>query len=287
MWPTERTRRSDDVYAIGDRGTHENVSLSEGEVLEDDRLLECWKHGSQFSLLTGEPVQLPALRPTPVYRSRSTPARSSSPFREQWHRTGDRWTHVRCSAGRQTPWPRSRCAIAQAVPVARFLAVVACGPLQPPSTVSWKIWSQRSNSSGVNSARSWRWRCCSIVSISYPGEEQDVTPVVGDRADVGLPVDEPGSEVEVRLEEIVLADVNVLACHHLEDLGRGVEIAPAMFPRARPVGYVDVHRTGDHGGVGFAEELDVELGVRRGFDLVLDTGHDDGAVAGIEAHVTR
>lgn len=60
-------RIGDDVYAIGDRCTHQNVSLSEGEVREDDRLLECWKHGSQFSLLTGEPIQLPAFRPTPVY----------------------------------------------------------------------------------------------------------------------------------------------------------------------------------------------------------------------------
>lgn len=60
-------RIDDDVYAIGDRCTHEGVSLSEGEVDEADRLLECWKHGSQFSLITGEPLQLPAIKPTPVY----------------------------------------------------------------------------------------------------------------------------------------------------------------------------------------------------------------------------
>ncbi len=65
--PVAVVRIGDDVYAIGDRCTHENVSLSEGEVIEDDRLLECWKHGSQFSLLTGEPLQLPSLKPTPVY----------------------------------------------------------------------------------------------------------------------------------------------------------------------------------------------------------------------------
>ena len=56
-----------DVFAIGDRCTHQNVSLSDGEVDEDELVLECWKHGSQFSLLTGVPLQLPALRPTPVY----------------------------------------------------------------------------------------------------------------------------------------------------------------------------------------------------------------------------
>lgn len=56
-----------DVFAIGDRCTHQNVSLSEGEVDEGELVLECWKHGSQFSLVTGKPLQLPALRPTPVY----------------------------------------------------------------------------------------------------------------------------------------------------------------------------------------------------------------------------
>lgn len=60
-------RIGDEVYAIGDRCTHEGVSLSEGEVDEDERLLECWKHGSQFSLVTGQPLQLPALKATPVY----------------------------------------------------------------------------------------------------------------------------------------------------------------------------------------------------------------------------
>jgi len=65
--PVALVRIGDDVYAIGDRCTHQDISLSEGEVIEDDRLLECWKHGSQFSLLTGEPLQMPALKPTPVY----------------------------------------------------------------------------------------------------------------------------------------------------------------------------------------------------------------------------
>lgn len=60
-------RIDDEVYAIGDRCTHEGVSLSEGEVVEVERLLECWRHGSQFSLVTGKPLQLPALKATPVY----------------------------------------------------------------------------------------------------------------------------------------------------------------------------------------------------------------------------
>ncbi|MGY6499946.1 MAG: non-heme iron oxygenase ferredoxin subunit [Acidimicrobiales bacterium] len=60
-------RIDDDVYAIGDRCTHQDISLSEGDVDTDDRTLECWKHGSAFSLVTGEPTCLPATRPTPVF----------------------------------------------------------------------------------------------------------------------------------------------------------------------------------------------------------------------------
>ena len=62
-------RIDDEVYAIGDRCTA-GVSLSEGEVDEDERLLEFWKHGSQFSLVIDEPLQLPALKATPVYPGR-------------------------------------------------------------------------------------------------------------------------------------------------------------------------------------------------------------------------
>jgi 3-phenylpropionate/trans-cinnamate dioxygenase ferredoxin subunit len=60
-------RIGDDVYAIGDRCSHANISLSEGDVHCDERELECWKHGSTFSLVTGEPQSLPATRPVPVY----------------------------------------------------------------------------------------------------------------------------------------------------------------------------------------------------------------------------
>jgi 3-phenylpropionate/trans-cinnamate dioxygenase ferredoxin subunit len=60
-------RIDDDVYALGDRCSHQDISLSEGEVLCDDKALECWKHGSAFSLVDGEPLSLPATRPVPVY----------------------------------------------------------------------------------------------------------------------------------------------------------------------------------------------------------------------------
>ena len=60
-------RIGDSVYAIGDTCSHADVSLSEGEVLCDEKELECWKHGSAFSLETGEPTSLPATQPVPVY----------------------------------------------------------------------------------------------------------------------------------------------------------------------------------------------------------------------------
>ena len=63
-------RIDDDVYALGDRCSHADVSLSEGEVDEDERTLECWKHGSAFDLATGEALTLPATQPVPTYEAR-------------------------------------------------------------------------------------------------------------------------------------------------------------------------------------------------------------------------
>lgn len=60
-------RIGDDVYAIGDTCSHADVSLSEGEVWCDEKELECWKHGSAFSLVTGEPSTLPATQPVSVF----------------------------------------------------------------------------------------------------------------------------------------------------------------------------------------------------------------------------
>jgi 3-phenylpropionate/trans-cinnamate dioxygenase ferredoxin component len=55
------------AYAIGDVCSHADVSLSEGEVDGATLEIECVKHGSAFSLETGEPQSLPAIRPVPVY----------------------------------------------------------------------------------------------------------------------------------------------------------------------------------------------------------------------------
>jgi 3-phenylpropionate/trans-cinnamate dioxygenase ferredoxin component len=60
-------RLGDDFYAIGDTCSHADVSLSEGEVDADTKHIECWKHGSCFSLETGVPDVLPATKPVPVY----------------------------------------------------------------------------------------------------------------------------------------------------------------------------------------------------------------------------
>ena len=55
------------VFAIGDRCSHANFSLAEGYLSVDGCSLECPKHGSSFSLTTGQPDSLPAIKPVPVY----------------------------------------------------------------------------------------------------------------------------------------------------------------------------------------------------------------------------
>lgn len=59
-------RFDDAVYAIGDRCSHAEASLAEGEVF--DLEVECPRHGSEFDLRTGQPATLPATQPVPVYQ---------------------------------------------------------------------------------------------------------------------------------------------------------------------------------------------------------------------------
>jgi 3-phenylpropionate/trans-cinnamate dioxygenase ferredoxin subunit len=54
------------LFALGDRCSHAEASLSEGEVFDTE--VECPRHGSAFDLATGEPRSLPATKPVPVYR---------------------------------------------------------------------------------------------------------------------------------------------------------------------------------------------------------------------------
>ena len=63
-------RIGDRFHAVSDRCSHAEVSLSEGDIDPDECWIECWKHGSAFSLLDGQPQSLPATEPVPVYRVR-------------------------------------------------------------------------------------------------------------------------------------------------------------------------------------------------------------------------
>tara|TARA_B100000700_G_scaffold64739_1_gene71447 strand:+ start:61 stop:375 length:315 start_codon:yes stop_codon:yes gene_type:complete len=56
------------IYAISDTCSHEDVSLSDGEVDLEECALECWKHGSLFSLETGEALSLPATKSVETYK---------------------------------------------------------------------------------------------------------------------------------------------------------------------------------------------------------------------------
>ena len=60
-------RIADNFYAVGDRCSHANYSLSDGQVWPDDCSIECPKHYSRFNLATGEPDVFPATQPVPVY----------------------------------------------------------------------------------------------------------------------------------------------------------------------------------------------------------------------------
>ena len=62
-------RIDDDVFAIADKCSHADVSLSDGTVWCDSKQLECIKHGSSFSLFPGNPDTFPATQPVAVYNA--------------------------------------------------------------------------------------------------------------------------------------------------------------------------------------------------------------------------
>lgn len=68
--PVALVRIGDELYAISDVCSHEEYSLSEGEVLADEREIECGKHGSTFDLRTGEARSLPATAPVATFEVR-------------------------------------------------------------------------------------------------------------------------------------------------------------------------------------------------------------------------
>ena len=67
--PVAVVRIDDDVYAVGDTCSHADVSLSDGVVWCETKQIECIKHGSAFSLETGEPDTLPATQPVAVFHA--------------------------------------------------------------------------------------------------------------------------------------------------------------------------------------------------------------------------
>jgi 3-phenylpropionate/trans-cinnamate dioxygenase ferredoxin subunit len=60
-------RLGDEVYVLSDRCSHEDFSLSGGDIDRDDKTIECSRHGAIFSLATGDALSLPASQPVPSY----------------------------------------------------------------------------------------------------------------------------------------------------------------------------------------------------------------------------
>lgn len=58
-------RVGDQVFAVDDTCSHADASLSEGDVT--DFKIECWLHGAEFDLRTGEALTPPAVAPLHTY----------------------------------------------------------------------------------------------------------------------------------------------------------------------------------------------------------------------------
>ena len=56
-----------DLYAIEDRCSHDNGTLVDGELDQDECTIECPRHGSLFDLRTGTPKTLPAYVPVETF----------------------------------------------------------------------------------------------------------------------------------------------------------------------------------------------------------------------------
>jgi len=58
-------RIGDEVFAIGDTCSHSDASLAEGDIT--DFKIECWLHGAEFDLRTGQALTPPATAPVQKY----------------------------------------------------------------------------------------------------------------------------------------------------------------------------------------------------------------------------
>ena len=59
-------RIGSEVFAIGDTCSHSDASLSEGEV--SGSKIECWLHGAEFDLRTGQALTPPAVEAVATYK---------------------------------------------------------------------------------------------------------------------------------------------------------------------------------------------------------------------------
>lgn len=60
-------RIGDEVFCVNDRCSHEDFSLSEGEVLGSEKEIECARHGATFDLTDGHPCSFPATTSIATY----------------------------------------------------------------------------------------------------------------------------------------------------------------------------------------------------------------------------
>lgn len=57
-----------ELHCVDDTCSHEEASLSDGDLDVDRCVIECPLHGSAFDLRTGEAITLPAVEPVRVHR---------------------------------------------------------------------------------------------------------------------------------------------------------------------------------------------------------------------------
>ena len=61
-------RIGEEVFAVADICTHSEASLSEGDI--SNYKIECWLHGAEFDLRTGEAITPPAVEKLEVFEVR-------------------------------------------------------------------------------------------------------------------------------------------------------------------------------------------------------------------------
>jgi 3-phenylpropionate/trans-cinnamate dioxygenase ferredoxin subunit len=64
--PVCLARVGDEVFAVSNVCTHSYAELSDGEI--KDFTIECWLHGADFDLRTGNALTLPATEPLETFQ---------------------------------------------------------------------------------------------------------------------------------------------------------------------------------------------------------------------------